>query len=413
VPSQFAGSFAPSPQSWLGIARELIAGTPVLPTDAVPVDGDAYDIEDTPVFLQDAGIRATMGAVFGAVPGTQTAAFSFGSPAYLDVEGYWLDNIFGDVSTVSGGALGTARALQTALPVGAASLAVGASLGSVTAGSIIQIADGDASEIVVATTATGGTAVSFTGTPCRFAHATTATAALQTAAVNYQHTFNLLNSGTGMPPTHTVTDWTGLTPGVSARSYPNAVATELDLAGDATGYITTKVTGVSWLSAPAASTPTVPPGFAAPLASWAATVTVGGEPVPDVGDWSVAFQRQTIAYWNAQNAQAPYVFPRGPLTVTGGLDYTVPLDESPLDLMLEDGLQPLVISVSNGRTGAAALSMTLSCAQIQAVTAKPVRGETLIGYADTWIAIDNATNAGGSGGLGAATVTLVNAVATY
>ncbi len=413
MPSQYAPAVAPSALSWLGIGREAAAGSPVLPAAAVPVDSDSYEPEDTPAFLHDQGIRATMGTEFGVIPGVQSATFTFGGPLFLDSWGYFLDNLFGDLSGVSNGTLGAARSLAAPLAVGATSLAVPASLGTVSVGSVIQIADGSASEVVTVTSFTGGTAVRFTGTPCRFAHTTAATAALQTADGGYQHTFALLNSGTGQPPVHTLTDWTGLTPGVNARAYASAAVAQLDLSGDSMGLIMAKAAGVSWLSAPAAAAPTVPPGFAPPLASWRSAVTLGGTPVLDAGQWAVSCRRQLVLYWNAGNAQAPYVIARGPLTITGGLDYTVPSDEGPLNAMLADGPLPLAITASNGLAGASALTMTITCSQVQAVKAKPIRGDTLIGYQDGWVAIDNSIDVGGSGGLGPGTVTLINETATY
>jgi hypothetical protein len=415
VPSQFATVVAPSDLSWLGIGREAYAGTPVLPADVVPVDGDAYEPEDTPTFLHDRGVRAAMGGEFGAVPGPQAATFTFGGPLFLDSWGYFLDNLFGDLSAVTSGTstIGTPRALENALPIGATSLNVNASLGLIGAGNLVQIADGAASEIVLATAVAGGTAVSFTGTPCRFAHNTNATAAVVLSANSYAHTFAVLNNGTGQGPTHTLTDWTGLTTTVGARAYPSAVVAQLDLTGDSTGLVMSKVSGASWLSAPSASAPSAPGGYAPPLASWRSTVTLGGTQIPDVGQWAVSFKRQLMIYWGAGNAQTPYVIARGPLTITGGLDYTVPSDESPLTLMTSGAQPALAISVSNGLTGASALSMTITGSQTQAVTAKPIRGETLVGYQDTWVAIDNPTDVGGTGLLGPGTVVIVNSVATY
>lgn len=410
---QYAPAVAPSALSWLGIGREPVAGSPVLPAAAVPVDSDGYEPEDTPAFLHDQGIRATMGAEFGVIPGVQSATFTFGGPLFLDSWGYFLDNLLGDLSTISSGTLGTARSLAAPLAVGATSLAVSVSLGTVSVGSVIQIADGSASEVVTATSFTGGTAVSFAGTPCRFAHTTAATAALQTADGGYQHTFALLDSGTGQPPVHTLTDWTGLTPGVSARAYASATVAQMDLSGDSMGLIMAKVSGMSWLSVPAASTPPAPPGFAPPLASWRSAVTLGGAPVLDAGQWAVSCRRQLVLYWNAGNAQAPYVIARGPLAITGGLDYTVPSDEGPLNLMLADGPLPLAITAGNNLTGASALTMAITCSQVQAVKAKPIRGDTLIGYQDGWVAIDNSTDTGGSGGLGPGTVVLGNNIAAY
>jgi len=414
----YATSFQPSTQSFLGIAREAFttpgsAVTPVMPVATIPVDGDAYEPEDTPDFLRDDSLRDIMSGLYGETLGPESATFSYGGPFYLDSYGYLLDNVFGDLSTVSGGTLGTAQHLAAGVAAGATALTTGVSLGAVTTGSIIQITDGAASEVVVATSGSTGTSVNFTATPTRFAHTTAATAALQTAASTYTHTFAQLNSGSGQPPTHTLTDHTGLTATVGARAYASSVVTELALTADASGLIMAKLSGVSCLSAPAASTPAAGASFTQPLAGWVSTVAVGGAPVLGVGQWTVTFTRELIVYWPASGSQTPWVFARGPLTVTGGLDYTVPSDETPLTQMLSGTPTAVSIAASNGLGGSSALSMTVSMTQAQFVKAKPVRSAVVIGYTDQWEAIANATDKGGSGGGGPATVTLVNAQAAY
>ena len=402
----------PSPNSWLGIGREPFAGSPVPPANTVPISG-TYEPEDTPAFLRDTNLRAVQAGLFGETMGPQSSKFSFGGLAFLDTDGFWLDNVFGDLSTVSNGTLGTAQALTGALSVGDTSLAVGVSLGAVTTGSVIQIADGAASEIVIATAGSSGTAVNFAGTPCRFAHPVTATAALQTAASSYSHTFAALNSGSGQPPVHTLTDFTGITAGVGARSYASAAVASLDLTGNAGEALTRAVSGLGFLSAPAASAPVANPTSAPPVANWRCTVSVGGIPVYSVGEWSCSLRRDLVIYFSAQGGLAPYVIARGNLSATFSLDYTVAVSEAPLTQLLSGGLTPLVLTLSNGLSGASALSIAITASQAKTVAAKPVRGAEVIGYSTGWETVANSTDVGGSGGSGPCTVTLVNAIATY
>ena len=54
-------SVAPSTRSWLGVARELTVGTPVGPTNTIPMDAKSYRPEDTPKFLPDEAIRGSHG----------------------------------------------------------------------------------------------------------------------------------------------------------------------------------------------------------------------------------------------------------------------------------------------------------------------------------------------------------------
>jgi hypothetical protein len=415
VPPVSQGLAVPSRLTWLGIAREILPGSAALPVAAVPVGLDGYEPEDTPQFLLDQGVRASMGSVAGAVPGVFGAAHAFGGPFYPDSGGWWLDGLLGDTSAVSGGTLGTAQPLAAALGAGSTQLAVGVSLGAVTTGSVIQISDGTASEVVIASPASTGTAVNFAGTPCRFPHTTAATAALQTAASTYSYTFATLNSGTGQPPSHTLTDTTGLTAGTGARAYPGAVVTQIDLAGDpGKGWVTAKVSGIGRPSQPSAATVAYPVTTPVPaFAGWQSVVTVNGT-LAYAGPWAVSMKRPVVIYRSAQNPLGPQNIPLGGLEVTGALGYPDPSDETPLANMLTGGLMPVQVSLSNGLTGASALSMTITSSAAQFTRAKHDReAHQAVGYLTTWQATDNGNDTGGSGGIGPATVSLVNGIANY
>lgn len=407
---QTASVLYPSPLSFLGIAREIIAGSPELPTNTVPVAGP-YEPEDAPEYLRDQNLRAVMTGLFGETLGPEASTFSYGGVAFADTDGFWLDNIFGDLSSVSNGTLGTARILTAALAVGDTSLTVGASLGAVTTGSVIQISDGAASEIVIATVGSTATAVNFTGTPCRFAHAASVTAVLETASSNYTHTFAVLNSGSGQPPVHTLTDYTGVTALTGARSYPAAVVGSLEFNGNGGVLLTRTVGGTAWISAPSASTPSNILSAAAPIANWQCTVTVGGSPTPNVTGWGASFKREMVVYYGANSSQNPFTIARGNLSAGFSLD-SMAVNETPLTSLFS-GPQTLVFSLSNGLAGAAELAMTITATQAQTVAAKPVRGAEVIAYEAGWEAVANSTDIGGSGGLGPCTVQLINAIPTY
>jgi hypothetical protein len=329
------------------------------------------------------------------------------------VGGFWLDNLFGDLSTVASGGSGSpSQQLAQPVNIGDTALYTLSSIGAVSAGSIIQISDGAASEVVTATAGSTGTSVFFAGTPARFAHATTAVAILRTGVTNYTHTFSVLNSGTGQPPTHTLSDTYGLTPSVLARCYPCASVAQIDLAGNpGTGLVTMKVAGASWLSQPAASTPTNP-GFAAKaFPGWQTTVTVNSV-IPYAGPWAVSMKRDMVIYQGA-NSLSPSWIARGGLTVTGTLGYPDPTNEGPLNQMLTGGLLPVQIVVSNGLSGSSLLSMTITASAAQAAKSKIDRSSGLVGYANAWTATDNSSDAGGSGGIGPVQVALTNNRPSY
>lgn len=403
----------PSTKTWLGIAREAVTGTPLTPTNTIPLDKGSFSPEDTPKFLPDEAIRGSLASLYNDIIGVTDATFSFGGPAFLDVGGFWIDNAFGDLSSTSGGTLATAQPLSAPIAVGAVAFSVGISLGSVVTGSVIQISDGPASEIVIATAGSTGTSILFANNPTRFAHTVAATASLQTAAVNYTHKFALINTGTGQPPTHTITDFTGITTSVGARAYPSACVSSVDFSGNAEQLLMEKVSGNSWLSAPASITPVNTTAFTIPVPNWRSTVTVGGTQIFNIGEWSAQFKRVLQIYWTAQGAQNPFIIARGGLSATYDLNYAVAIDESPLNAMLTTGPQALQIAVTNGLAGANLLSLTINSTKAQAVKSKIDRNAVLVGYQDQFEGIANATDVGGTAGLGPATITLVNAVPTY
>lgn len=410
-------TFGVSSKSFLNVNRELTTGTAntTTPLATNPFDKNDYSPEDMPKFLPDEAIRGVMAQLYNDIIGVEHATFSFGGPAFFDTLGYWLDNCFGDYSTTSNGTLATPQTLTSGTAVGATSFTVGVSLGTVTTGSIIQLTDsGNATnEVVIATSGSSGTTVNCTNTPLRFAHTTFTTAALQTAATNYAHKFAILNSGTGQPPTHTLTDWTGLTPSVGARSYPSACVSSLEFTGNTEQLLTGKVSGNSWLSAAAGTTPTAATAFVKPQAAWESTVSVGGSNINSVGEWTWKAARQLQIYWTATNSQQPYVIARGGLGIQLGINYTVPSDETPLTNMLTSGPLAVVFTTSNGLSGANLLSLALTTTTAQFVKAKPSRSQVLVGYDDSAEAVANVTDVGGSGGIGPGTVTLTNAIAAY
>lgn len=81
--------------------------------------------------------------------------------------------------------------------------------------------------------------------------------------------------------------------------------------------------------------------------------------------------------------------------------------------MLSSGPLAVAISLSNGLGGANLLSMTINATKAQAEKSKVTRNAVLIGYDDVFECVANTTDVGGSGGLGPATITLVNAIPTY
>lgn len=407
--SNIPTTVAPSVKTWLGIAREVTVGTPVTPTVTVPLSQSSFEPEDTPKFLPDDAIRGAMALMYNEVLGVEDATFTYGGPVFGDVYGFFLDNTFGDLSTVGTTTAGGSSTTSAPLVVGATTVTVGSGTGF-SIGQNVQIAAGATAETVKLTNVAGAV-LTWANNPLRFAHSTAA--AVHTVIGPYTHTFAALNSGSGQPPTHTATDFTNLTPSVGARAYPSLCVAQLDFTGNAEQLFTAKVTGNSWISAPAAQTPTNTTNFVVPMPNWRSTVTVGGTQLFNVSEWQLTIKRQLQVYWTNQGFQNPYIIARGPLDVTGTLAYSVASDETPLTNMLNNTQPTLSIVINNGLSTTNQLQYTFAVQKAAFIKAKPTRSAVLFGYDDDWQGLANTTNVGGSGGLGPVKVTVVNNYAPY
>lgn len=432
---------APSERSWLGVAREFLPGTAVMPTNTIPMDPKSYSPEDTPKFLPDEAIRGQMALLYNEILGPADATFSFGGPNFLDTYGFFLDNIFGDLSTYYGGTF-TGTATTTVAP------AVGATAATVSnavtpgwaVGTYIQFEPGGGSSAtaeVVKVTGTSATQVFFGGNPLRFAHGSGGSIFTIGSSPNntFTHTFALLNQTLGyngypgaQPPTHTLTDNTNLVTtstaqtygpanAFGARQYPMACVSALDFTGNAEQLIDIKVTGNSWPSVVPATVPTNVVSNFIPVAAWRSSVYLGGtattNQVFNVGEWTMNLKRELHVYFTAQNAQTPFIIARGPFSAAGSMNFSVASDDSDLYLMIENVQPQLQITMTNGLSGTSFASITFNSQVAAFIKDKVTRNATLIGYDASFDCVANSTNIGGSGGLAPVSVTLVNATATY
>ncbi len=459
-------SIYPGVLSWLGIARELTAGTPVLPAYTQPLDQGSFEPEDTPKFLQDKAIRGAMTDLFYETLGVESGTFSFGGPNFLDTHGYFFDNVFGDLSTTAGTITTVLATVSSGgAAVGALTIPTGAVNAAGTAGSIIQIGTALTgnqvsylNEVLTVASTTGSSIIVVQ--PLRFAHSTAVTSNGTAATGNtivslvpattatYTHRFSALNSQLGyggaygaQPPTHTFTDVTnivnvfgGATVGSTtfpsstvnpygARWYPFSVLKNIDFAGNAEQLLGIKMAGDSFISAPVPSgtAPSLNVTGARPIPNWNSTVTMLGYTIASsglyngIGEFSVSFKRQTQVYWTVQGSQTPYVIARGPLTMDGTIQWDPTNNEMPLDLMLSNAQGPVSISCTNAGIPNAGtpFTLTFNASQVANIKSKIMRSKALIGYGNTFEGVANATDIGGSGGLGPGTITLVNNIPTY
>jgi hypothetical protein len=423
-------SVAPSTKSFLGIAREMQAGSALLPTNTIPMAQNTYSPEDTPRYLPDNAIRGSMAMRYENIIGPEDGQFSFGGPAFLDTYGFFLDNAFGDMSTTgSSPANGTSLSgsVSTLTP-GAVQCTVNNASGYASA-STVQIDSGNVSEVVILSAAPSGTLLSFANNPLRFAHSAGAT--VSTCSGPFVHQFAILNSLLGyggvegaQPPTHSLTDnynlnYTG-SPGTNssnARTYPSACVSAFDMTLNSEQLLSVRVQGNSFLSAPATAVPTNTVSTAAPVAAWQAQVYIGGTApsnlVTTIGELSVNVRRTLRPDWTLQGNSNPYIIARGNLDINGNVTFSTPGDESPLQLMLQNNQPLLQIVLDNGLSGTSHLRVLFRCSQASWVQSRPERTQPLVGFTGRWESVANFSDVGGSGGQGPGIFQLTNYIPTY
>ena len=439
----------PGVLSYLGLARELNAGTPLVPVVTHPLEQADFSPEDMPKFLKDQALRGVMTNLFYETLGVESAQFSLGGPNFLDTHGYFFDNVFGDLSTTGSSLAIPATVNSTPIAVGATACTLAAAPPSqYTAGATIQIGTGAIAEVVVIGSTAASNVVNFAsssggaGYPVRFAHGAAST--IETCGTPFTHKWAALNSPLGyggaygaQPPTHTFTDVTNIvnvfasgtygtapTNTYGARQYASAVLKDITFSGNAEQLLNIKMTGDSWLSVAAGTAVTNVTTNSRPIPNWNSTVVVAGNTISTsgtysgIGNFSVSFTRQTQTYWIVAGTQQPFVIARGPLNMNGSIDWDPTNSETPLDLMLLNAQAPMTITVSNQSpvvipNSGTPFTLTFTASQVANIKSKIMRSKDLISYSNSYEGIANVTDVGGSGGLGPGTITLVNNTACY
>jgi hypothetical protein len=398
----------------VGIATETIQGTPVAMTSTILVD--EVKPKDNPTFLDDKSWRGSMGTdSFAKIAGTKSAEVELGGPAYGDGIGYFLRNILGDLS-YTGTSTGTGgTTLSAQANPGATSISTPA---SVPAATTVQIGAGATAEVFVTGTPTGAGPYTIPlATPTgglQFQHA--AAQAVQPVNPPFTQAHSLLNSGTtAQPVSHTLTHFLGPTTTSGARQYPGLCLSELGFKWNAESELLTwSGKGTSFPSVPAGTAPVAAPSTVLPIASWRLVVGIGGPAsggtlVSTVTDGELTIKRELSPYYTANGSQGPYVIQRGGLSVEGKLNF-VAADESPLLYMLNNTQPQLQLLLDNGLTGANKVTFQIDC-QIAAFTDSEADGtKNAVEYGNSFSAVFNTTNAGGSGGYSPIKVSITNNV---
>lgn len=93
-----------SVRSYLGIAKETTKGTPVAPTDFIPVMASSLKAVDIIDPLYDEGLRGSNVKNYNYIPGRTRSTIDFGGSVFADTVGYSLAGLLGDVATVGASA---------------------------------------------------------------------------------------------------------------------------------------------------------------------------------------------------------------------------------------------------------------------------------------------------------------------
>lgn len=457
-------------QSW-SIGRETTPGSPAVPVMNIPLSSGTP--EDNLTLLSDKDLRGDMGLDYNLVAGVEIGSFSMSGDVYLDSIPHLLYNTFGDYQSqlvTTSSAVGTTSG---ALAIGATSATLAASA-SVASGAYLQFTTtSGASEVVVATTASTGTTVTFAGTPLRFNHATGTTVTSAPAGAGVAHTFALLNTGgsafglprTAQPVTHTITHYNSLpaNPNVNAgysgyRQYGYWCSGGIDftlnnnnlfqhstkgtsfMGQDMTttpppvsisGIGTNPPAQAAWEFAAAVGVPAITTGGTGTTVAYATTAsTTTGSMLQNVEQAAISVTRTLTPKYALVGQQQPVIIGRQDLSITGTLQFIAD-DETPLYAYLNQVIGQLNNTTASSQSSYLSIGMGLPVgAGVQNPANKSVLGiqfdfhnvrfekatladPDMMQYNVSFRALMNTTDVGVSGGRGPGTVTVYNNIATY
>lgn len=396
-------TYAPAKQ-FVGIAPEAVQGTPVAMT-TTPLVTD-FKANDKPTFLKDQAWRGSMGTdSFGQILGVGIAEISsIGGPVFGDTIGFFLRNILGDVATTGTPTGSGSTTLSALVAAGATSITT---VASIPAATVIQIGTGATAECFTTGTPTGAGPYTIPlATPTgglKYAHASAQAVVPVTGP--YTYAFSLLNSGTGQPTSHTLTHSLGPTAVSGARQYPGFCLAQLGLKFNVESELLTwSGQGVSWPSVALGAAPVAAPGNVVPVASWRTKVGIGGPAsggtlVNTVAEGEVTIKREVTPMFTATGVQTPYIIQRGGLSAAGTIVFAPVPDEAALIYMLNNTQPSVQVLVDNGLVGTNKITVQIDLGQAAFTSSAANAEKAAVGYDNSYEAVFNTANAGGSGGM--------------
>jgi hypothetical protein len=387
-------AFYPVQERELYIVKESVPGTVPAAAPGTPVPFTSLKPSNKPMWLDDDSFQGSMGGTYGVYQGPLIAGYDIGGNVFGDTFGHFLYNLLGDL--VSTGTTASPTATTSSLiAAGVTALPVTSGGASFTSGMAVELVDTGsppATEIVLVGTGSTGTSIVLT-TPTRFAHATSMVVNNTTAP--YTHTFSLLNGLVGapyagqaaQPPTHTITDRTGIPATGLADQYAYSCLSEMVITGNAEKLLTWTGKAVCYTrTVPGSAVATVNTSNVLPYPSWRSAVGVGGvassgTQVKNTAEWAVTIPRAVKAYNTNQGAQLPFAIARGKQQdVPFKLTFSPSIDDSALTNLLTNVQPQLEVIAANGLTGVNLVSLTLDIGIGAYLTADINDSSELFGY---------------------------------
>lgn len=234
------------------------------------------------------------------------------------------------------------------------------------------------------------------------------------ASAPFTHAWSVLNSGTGQPGVHTITDYDGIAATAGARWYSSTVLTDLTIKWNAeSSLFTYDAKALAFPSAIPGSQPTPSPSAIRAQPAWQMTVGVGGPAtagtqLKNVVEGQLNIKRTASVRWTGQNSQTPFIIARGKLGIDG-TQRLIAADETPLTALLAGTIQQFQWLYTQGAS-ATTQALQIDMQNVSYRTTPRDRSKELVEWNTTFKCEANTTNAGASGGRSPAKLTVTNAV---
>lgn len=224
------------------------------------------------------------------------------------------------------------------------------------------------------------------------------------ASAPFTHVNAVLNTGTGQPPSYTITDFYAIT----ARQYAGFKVSEVSFKFSGDGLLEWSVKGLA-LASTTSSAPTPSWTAVGPLPGWIGAVSIAGSASAILIDGEFAIKRPVTPINTVDGTQAPYALWSGPVSCSGKMTLVMETDAQ-LTNYLTNAKPALDFNFAQG-AGASATQVLLHTSKAAYTDAEISRGKDWMELSVNWEGLANTTDAGASGGYSPCKTTVKNAVA--